>query len=30
LAELGDAVKSTLSHRARAWAELAAWARGRK
>jgi XTP/dITP diphosphohydrolase len=26
-AELGDAVKSTLSHRARAWAELAAWAR---
>lgn len=28
-AELGDAVKSTLSHRARAWAELAAWARGR-
>ncbi len=26
-AELGDAVKSTLSHRARAWTKLAAWAR---
>ena len=26
-AELGDAVKSTLSHRARAWAKLAEWAR---
>ena len=25
-AELGDAVKNTLSHRARAWAKLAAWA----
>ena len=28
-AELGDAVKATLSHRARAWAELAAWVRSR-
>jgi XTP/dITP diphosphohydrolase len=27
-AELGDTVKSTISHRARAWAKLAAWARG--
>lgn len=26
-AELGDAVKSTLSHRARAWAKLAEWVR---
>jgi XTP/dITP diphosphohydrolase len=26
-AELGEAVKSTLSHRARAWAKLAEWAR---
>ena len=26
-AELGDAVKSTMSHRARAWAKLAEWAR---
>ena len=26
-AELGDAVKNTLSHRARAWARLAEWAR---
>ncbi len=29
-AELGDAVKNTLSHRARAWAKLAEWARGLK
>jgi XTP/dITP diphosphohydrolase len=28
-AELGDAVKNTISHRARAWAGLAAWVRGR-
>lgn len=28
-AELGDAVKSRISHRARAWAGLAAWFRGR-
>lgn len=28
-AELGDAVKAGLSHRARAWARLAAWAKGR-
>ena len=27
LAELGDAVKSTLSHRARAWSQLAEWVR---
>lgn len=27
-AELGDAVKNTISHRARAWAKLAEWARG--
>jgi XTP/dITP diphosphohydrolase len=26
-AELGDAVKNTISHRARAWARLAEWAR---
>lgn len=29
-AELGDAVKATISHRARAWAKLAAWVKGRK
>ena len=28
-AELGDAVKNGISHRARAWAELAAWLRRR-
>lgn len=28
-AELGDAVKATLSHRARAWAKLAEWVRAR-
>lgn len=28
-AELGDAVKSKISHRARAWARLAEWWRGR-
>jgi XTP/dITP diphosphohydrolase len=28
-AELGDAVKNGISHRARAWARLAAWVRGR-
>jgi XTP/dITP diphosphohydrolase len=28
-AELGDDVKNTLSHRARAWAKLAEWVRGR-
>ncbi len=28
-AELGDAVKNTVSHRARAWARLAEWARNR-
>ena len=28
-AELGDTVKNVISHRARAWARLAAWARGR-
>ena len=28
-AELGDAVKNRLSHRARAWAALAAWLKGR-
>lgn len=28
-AELGDEVKSRLSHRARAWAKLSAWWRGR-
>ena len=28
-AELGDAVKSQISHRARAWAQLAEWARRR-
>jgi len=27
--ELGDAVKSALSHRARAWIKLAEWLRGR-
>jgi XTP/dITP diphosphohydrolase len=27
-AELGDAVKNALSHRARAWAEFARWVRG--
>ena len=27
-AELGDDVKNTLSHRARAWAALAEWVRG--
>jgi XTP/dITP diphosphohydrolase len=27
--ELGDAVKNTLSHRARAWLKLAEWVRGR-
>ncbi len=27
-AELGDAVKNTISHRARAWAQLAEWVRG--
>lgn len=27
-AELGDAVKNEISHRARAWARLAEWARG--
>jgi inosine/xanthosine triphosphate pyrophosphatase family protein len=26
-AELGEEVKNTLSHRARAWARLAEWAR---
>jgi XTP/dITP diphosphohydrolase len=26
-AELGDAAKNTVSHRARAWAKFAAWAR---
>ncbi len=29
-AELGDEVKSRLSHRARAWAQLAAWMKTRK
>ncbi|MBC7365548.1 MAG: non-canonical purine NTP pyrophosphatase [Undibacterium sp.] len=29
-AELGDAVKNGISHRARAWAHLAEWARGRR
>ncbi len=29
-AEIGDAVKNRLSHRARAWAELARWLRGRR
>jgi len=29
-AELGDAVKNTISHRARAWAKLAAWATARR
>lgn len=29
-AELGDDVKNTISHRARAWARLAEWARGLK
>lgn len=28
-AELGDEVKNRISHRARAWAQLAAWVRGR-
>lgn len=28
-AQLGDAVKNTLSHRAQAWAKLAEWLRGR-
>ena len=28
-AELGDAVKNAISHRARAWAKLAEWVRGR-
>jgi XTP/dITP diphosphohydrolase len=28
-AELGDAVKNTISHRARAWARLAEWVRAR-
>ena len=28
-AELGDAVKAGISHRARAWARLAEWVRGR-
>jgi len=28
-AELGDAVKATISHRARAWAKLAEWVEGR-
>jgi XTP/dITP diphosphohydrolase len=28
-AELGDVVKATISHRARAWAKLAAWVKGR-
>jgi XTP/dITP diphosphohydrolase len=28
-AELGDAVKATISHRARAWAKLAEWVRSR-
>jgi XTP/dITP diphosphohydrolase len=28
-AELGDAVKAGISHRARAWAQLAEWVRGR-
>ena len=28
-AELGDAVKAGISHRARAWARLAEWAQGR-
>lgn len=28
-AELGDDVKNTISHRARAWAQLAAWVRSR-
>jgi XTP/dITP diphosphohydrolase len=28
-AELGDAVKARISHRARAWARLAEWVRGR-
>ena len=28
-AELGDEIKNRLSHRARAWAKLAEWLRGR-
>jgi XTP/dITP diphosphohydrolase len=28
-AELGEAVKNSISHRARAWAKLAEWARGK-